>query len=68
MPPVARRIAMKDAIREVMSQFYADGVPSDAVARSGSFPEVRNNATVVKGERIEHPQIRGRTGIKCTTL
>lgn len=42
---------MKDAIREVMSQFYADGVPSDAVARSGNFPEVRNNATVVKGMR-----------------
>ena len=51
MPPVERRIAMKDAIREVMSQFYADGVPSDAVARSGNFPEVRNNATVVKGMR-----------------
>ena len=42
---------MKEALREVMSQFYADGVPSDAVARSGSFPEVRNNATVVKGMR-----------------
>jgi hypothetical protein len=42
---------MKEALREVLSQFYADGVPSDAVARSGSFPEVRNNATVVKGMR-----------------
>ena len=42
---------MKEALKEVMSQFYADGVPSDAVARSGSFPEVRNNATVVKGMR-----------------
>ena len=42
---------MKEALREVMSQFYADGVPSDAVARLGSFPEVRNNATVVKGMR-----------------
>ena len=42
---------MKDALKEVMSQFYADGVPSDVVARSGSFPEVRNNATVVKGMR-----------------
>ena len=42
---------MKEALREVMSQFYADGVPSDAVARSGSFPEVRNNATIVKGMR-----------------
>jgi beta-glucosidase len=34
---------MKDALREVMSQFYADGVPSDVVARAGRFPEVRNN-------------------------
>ena len=42
---------MKEALREVMSQFYADGVPSDAVARSEIFPEVRNNATVVKGMR-----------------
>lgn len=42
---------MKEALKEVMSQFYADGVPSDAVVRSGSFPEVRNNATVVKGMR-----------------
>ena len=42
---------MKSALKEVMSQFYADGIPSDAVARSGSFPEVRNNATVVKGMR-----------------
>ena len=42
---------MKDALREVMSQFYADGVPSDALAREGRFPEVRNNATIVKGMR-----------------
>ena len=42
---------MKDALREVMSQFYADGVPSDVVARAGRFPEVRNNATIVKGMR-----------------
>lgn len=42
---------MKEALREVMSQFYSDGVPSDAVARSGRFPEVRGNATVVKGMR-----------------
>ena len=34
-----------------MSQFYADGVPADAVPRVGRFPEVRNNATVVKGMR-----------------
>ena len=34
-----------------MSQFYADGVPSDAVPRAGHFPVVRNNATVVKGMR-----------------
>ena len=34
-----------------MSQFYADGVPSDAVPRAGDFPVVRNNATVVKGMR-----------------
>ena len=42
---------MKDALREVMSQFYADGVPSDVVARAGRFTEVRNNATIVKGMR-----------------
>ena len=44
-------MAMKSALREVMSQFYADGVPSDAVPRAGRFPVVRNNATVVKGMR-----------------
>ncbi|MBP5231966.1 MAG: ATP-binding protein [Planctomycetes bacterium] len=42
---------MKEAFREVMSQFYADGVPADAVARTGRFPVVRNNATIVKGMR-----------------
>lgn len=42
---------MKDALREVMSQFYSDGIPSDAVSRFERFPEVRNNATVVKGMR-----------------
>ena len=42
---------MKEALREVLSQFYADGVPSDAVARAGRFPVVRNNATIVKGMR-----------------
>ena len=51
MPLAERSVAMKEALREVMSQFYADGVPSDAVARSEIFPEVRNNATVVKGMR-----------------
>ncbi len=42
---------MKNALREVISQFYTDGVPADAVPRIGRFPEVRNNATVVKGMR-----------------
>jgi len=42
---------MKEAIREVLSQFYADGVPTDVIGRAGRFPEVRNNATVVKGMR-----------------
>ena len=42
---------MKEALREVMSQFYTDGVPTDAIGRQGHFPEVRNNATVVKGMR-----------------
>ncbi len=42
---------MKDALREVMSQFYSDGIPSDAIPRFERFPEVRNNATVVKGMR-----------------
>ena len=42
---------MKEALREVMSQFYTDGVPTDAIGRQGNFPEVRNNATVVKGMR-----------------
>ena len=42
---------MKEALREVMSQFYTDGVPTDAIGRQGRFPEVRNNATVVKGMR-----------------
>ena len=44
-------MSMKSALREVMSQFYADGIPSDAVPRAGRFPVVRNNATVVKGMR-----------------
>ena len=42
---------MKEALREVMSQFYTDGVPTDAIGRQGRFPEIRNNATVVKGMR-----------------
>ena len=42
---------MKNALKEVMSQFYTDGVPEDAVRRAGEFLEVRNNATVVKGMR-----------------
>ena len=42
---------MKEALREVMSQFYADGVPSDAIERRGHFPLVRNSATIVKGMR-----------------
>ena len=46
-----RIMSMKDALREVMSQFYSDGFPSDAVSRFERFPEVRSNATVVKGMR-----------------
>ena len=42
---------MKEALREVMFQFYADGVPSDAIPRSYRFPIVRNNATIIKGMR-----------------
>lgn len=42
---------MISALREVMSQFYADGVPGDAIGRAGLFPELRNNATIVKGMR-----------------
>ena len=42
---------MKEALSEVMSQFYTDGVPSDAIVRQGRFPEIRNIATVVKGMR-----------------
>lgn len=42
---------MKEQLREVMSQFYADGVPHDMIGRAGRFPEIRNNATVIKGMR-----------------
>lgn len=42
---------MKEALREVMSQFYTDGIPADIISRAGKFPEVRNNATIVKGMR-----------------
>ena len=42
---------MKEALREVMSQFYSDGVPSDVVLRAGRFPEVRRNATIIRGMR-----------------
>ena len=42
---------MKESLKEVMSQFYADGVPTDLLPRSGSLAQRRNNATVVAGMR-----------------
>lgn len=42
---------MKRKLREVMSQFYADGLPMGIVGRARPFSEVCNNATVVKGMR-----------------
>ena len=42
---------MKKKLREVMSQFYTDGLPTGLVGRARTFAEVRNNATVVKGMR-----------------
>ena len=43
---------MKEALSEVMSQFYTDGVPTDAIGRQGRFPEVRN-CEIVTTEFIE---------------
>ena len=42
---------MKGKLREVMSQFYADGLPAGLVGRARPFSEVRNNATIIKGMR-----------------
>ena len=42
---------MKQALLEVMSQFYADGLPQDVIPRQRVFPELRNNATVITGMR-----------------
>lgn len=42
---------MKESLKEVMSQFYVDGVPTDLLPRSGTLAQRRNNATVVAGMR-----------------
>ena len=51
MAALEGNMSMKEALHEVMSQFYSDGVPSDVVLRAGRFPEVRRNATIIKGMR-----------------
>ena len=49
---------MKEALREVMSQFYTDGVPTDAIGRQRRFPEVRKCEIVTWDEEGEEDGIR----------
>ena len=49
---------MKEALREVMSQFYTDGVPTDAIGRLRCFPEVRKCEIVTWDEEGEGDGIR----------
>ncbi len=49
---------MKEALSEVMSQFYTDGVPTDAIGRQGRFPEVRNCEIVTWDEEGDEDGIR----------
>ena len=49
---------VKEALREVMSQFYTDGVPTDAIGRQRRFPDVRNCEIVTWDEEGEEDGIR----------
>ena len=49
---------VKEALREVMSQFYTDGVPTDAIGRQRRFPEVRKCEIVTWDEEGEEDGIR----------
>ncbi|MBQ6009822.1 MAG: ATP-binding protein, partial [Kiritimatiellae bacterium] len=42
---------MKDAIKEVLREFYQDGLPSGIVHRDVAYFEHLTSATVVKGMR-----------------
>ena len=42
---------MKEAIREILREFYQDGVPDDVVPRDVDYAEKLRAATVIKGMR-----------------
>ena len=56
---------MKEAIREVLREFYQDGVPDDIVPRDVDYAEKLRAATVIKGMRrvgktfVTYERIRG---------
>ena len=56
---------MKEAIREVLREFYQDGVPDDVVPRDVDYAEKLRAATVIKGMRrvgktfVTYERIRG---------
>lgn len=50
--------AVKEALREVVSQFCTDGVPTDAIGLQRRFPEVRNCEIVTWDEEGEEDGVR----------
>ena len=65
MGPFAEDVEMKEAIREVLREFYQDGVPDDVVPRDVDYAEKLRAATVIKGMRrvgktfVTYERIRG---------
>lgn len=61
----AEDVEMKEAIREVLREFYQDGVPDDVVPRDVDYAEKLRAATVIKGMRrvgktfVTYERIRG---------
>ena len=58
-------VDMKEAIREILREFYQDGVPDDIVPRDVDYAEKLRAATVIKGMRrvgktfVTYKRIRG---------
>ena len=65
MGPLAEGTEMKEAIREVLREFYQDGVPEDVVPRDVDYAEKLRAATVITGMRrvgktfVTYERIRG---------
>ena len=65
MAVFAEEVDMKETFREVLREFYQDGVPDDVVPRDVDYAEKLRAATVIKGMRrvgktfVTYERIRG---------